>query len=164
MTPASIVRGAQADGLALALTPHGTIKVAGDRVVLDRWAPIIRGSKAAVIEVLSRHTEPMTADQEAAVRAWLAHIHETDPAAIADVLERCQRDPRARAYVLERASEIPAPAPPRMVCCGACKHFERTSYHPNLGHCAQSQPEPPAGLCDTDLRRCDRFSRRGAGG
>lgn len=108
MTPASIVRGAQADGLALALTPHGTIKVAGDRVVLDRWAPIIRASKAAIIEVLSApgHTEPMTAEQEAAARAWLAHIQESDPAAIADVLERCQRDPRAREYVLERASEL----------------------------------------------------------
>lgn len=156
MTPASIVRGAQADGLALALTPHGTIKVAGDRVVLDRWAPIIRAHKAAVIEALA--PAPLTADQEAAIRAWLAHIGETNPATIAEVMTRCRQDTRAREYCL--GQEIPPPAPPRPVRCGECAHYQRASYHPNLGHCAQGQPEPIAGLCDTDLRRCASFSRR----
>lgn len=58
---------------------------------------------------------PLTATAENAIRAWLAHISETDPAAITEVLDRCRKDAQARAYFLRRASEcrsgsIPADA------------------------------------------------------
>lgn len=45
-------------------------------------------------------TGPMTADQEAAIRAWLARIEETDPYIIADVLEQCRGDADARDYFI----------------------------------------------------------------
>jgi hypothetical protein len=51
---------------------------------------------------------PLTADAEQAIRAWLAHIAETDPIIIAEVLDRCRRDARARAYFLRRAAECPS--------------------------------------------------------
>lgn len=161
MTPAAIIHGALSDGLTLTLTPVGTIKVAGPVVALERWAPVIRGHKPAVIEALRAPPAPLTTDEEQAIRAWLAHIGEIDPVAIAEVMARCQRDPRALAYTLGQASEVPAPPGP--VRCADCAHFERTRHHPNLGHCAQGQPEAVAGLVDLDLRWCGRFSRPGGG-
>lgn len=101
----------------------------------------------------------LLAEEESAVRAWLAHIKETDPAAIADVLARCQSDAQARAYCLEQARQIPPPPEPDYTAtCGACRHFQRID-HPNLGHCAQGEPEAIAGLWDTDRRWCRLFSK-----
>lgn len=51
-------------------------------------------------------TAPMTANEEAAIRAWLAHIEETDPAIIADVLDKCRTDADAREYFIRRAEEV----------------------------------------------------------
>lgn len=44
--------------------------------------------------------------EETAIRAWLAHIGETDPACIAEVIEQCQRDAEAREYFIGRATEL----------------------------------------------------------
>jgi len=99
----------------------------------------------------------LLAEEETAIRAWLAHIEETDPATIADVLARCQSDAQARAFCLEQARQIPPPPEPDYTAtCGACRHFQRID-HPNLGHCAQGEPEAPTGLWDTDRRRCRSF-------
>jgi hypothetical protein len=40
--------------------------------------------------------------------------------------------------------------------CIDCLWFERIS-HPHLGHCLAREPEPIAGLWDTDRRGCDQF-------
>lgn len=99
----------------------------------------------------------LLAEEETAIRVWLAHIEETDPATIADVLARCQSDAQARAYCLEQARQIPPPPEPDYTAtCGACKHFQRID-HPNLGHCAQGEPEAIAGLWDTDRRWCMKY-------
>jgi hypothetical protein len=55
-----------------------------DAVAAHPFTPIIRQA-----------TAPMTAAEEAAVRAWLARIGET---AVAEVLARCQRDADAREF------------------------------------------------------------------
>lgn len=49
----------------------------------------------------------LLAEEESAVRAWLAHIKETDPATVTEVITKCQRDPQARAYCLEQAQRVP---------------------------------------------------------
>jgi hypothetical protein len=49
----------------------------------------------------------MSASEEAAIRAWLVLIGETDLAAIADVIGQCQQDLEARGYLTERAAEVP---------------------------------------------------------
>lgn len=55
---------------------------------------------------------PLTADEETAIRAWLAPIEETDPATIAEVIGQCQRDADARDYFTGRvAVELPKPDP-----------------------------------------------------
>ncbi|MDZ4252667.1 MAG: hypothetical protein U1A72_08875 [Sulfuritalea sp.] len=51
-------------------------------------------------------TALMTADEEVAIRAWLALIEETDPATIAEVIGQCQRDADALDYFMRRASEV----------------------------------------------------------
>jgi len=58
----------------------------------------------------SHPTAPMTADQESAIRAWLAHIEETDAAIIAVVLGQCRADAEARGYFLRQAGGMPQPA------------------------------------------------------
>lgn len=102
-------------------------------------------------------------EEETAIRAWLAHIEEADPATIADVLARCQSDVQARAYCLEQARQIPPPPEPDYTAtCGACRHFQRID-HPNLGHSAQGEPEAPAGLWDTDRRWCMKYEESNHG-
>lgn len=101
----------------------------------------------------------LLAEEETAIRAWLAHIGETDPATIADVLARCQSDAQARAFCLEQARQIqPLPEPDYTTTCGACRHFQRID-HPNLGHCTVGEPEAPTGLWDTDRRWCRSFEQ-----
>ncbi len=46
---------------------------------------------------------PLAGDKEAAIRAWLAQIGETDEATIDDVLRQCRHDEEARQYFLGRA-------------------------------------------------------------
>ena len=58
-----------------------------DAVAAEPFTPTIRQPSA-----------PMTAHEETAIRAWLALIEETDPAIIAEVIGRCQRDADARDY------------------------------------------------------------------
>ena len=72
-----------------------------DAVAAEPFTPTIRQPSA-----------PLAASEETAIRAWLALIEETDPATIAEVIGRCQRDGDARDYFTERAAaEQPKPAP-----------------------------------------------------
>ena len=55
---------------------------------------------------------PMTAGEQATIRAWLALIGETDPATIAVVIGQCQQDADARDYFIgQAAAELPKPDP-----------------------------------------------------
>jgi len=102
----------------------------------------------------------MTADEERAIRAWLAHIEETDPAIIAEVVDKCRNDLEARRYFLKRSEEVPEQVTAsHSIACGDCIHFERID-HPHLGHCAKGEPEAISGLWDTDRRYCERFLPR----
>lgn len=50
-------------------------------------------------------SSPLSGTDEAAVRAWLAHIGEIDPACISEVLGLCRQDATALDYFLGRARE-----------------------------------------------------------
>ena len=58
-------------------------------------------------------------------------------------------------WCFNRLEGRPIPRP-TAVTCAHCVHFERIK-HPHLGHCAGGEPEPPAGLWDTDQRACNRW-------
>ncbi len=51
----------------------------------------------------------MTPEEEATIRAWLAHIEESDQATIADVLDKCHADLNERKILLRWAEEVPRP-------------------------------------------------------
>lgn len=48
---------------------------------------------------------PLNTSEEEAIRSWLAHINETDPAEIARVVHECQTDLITRGYVQQWAGE-----------------------------------------------------------
>ncbi|OQX39775.1 MAG: hypothetical protein B0D88_02025 [Candidatus Sedimenticola endophacoides] len=99
----------------------------------------------------------LSSDEESNIRAWLAYIEETDPAIIAEVVDKCRDGLEARRYFLKRAEEVPEPVTANHpMTCGGCIHFERID-HPHLGHCAKGEPEAIAGLWDMDRRYCERF-------
>ncbi len=52
----------------------------------------------------------MATDREK-IASWLAHIGETDPATIAEVMEHCRTDKQARAYYVGRSAEVQQPNP-----------------------------------------------------
>lgn len=92
MTPATIIREAQADGVRLALSPTGTIKATGDGAAVNRWVAVIREHKAGIIDVL----KVGAGDTATASRWWLIHYPDRDPVEVvccpeathADMLER----------------------------------------------------------------------------
>lgn len=120
-----------------------------------------KGTKAGTVANVASVAvaNQLLAEEKTAIMAWLAHIEETDPATIADVLARCQSDAQARAYCLEQARQIPPPEPDYTATCGACRHFQRID-HPN---CAQDEPEAIAGLWDTDRRWCRKYEANNHG-
>ncbi len=96
-------------------------------------------------------------NEENNIRAWLAHIKETDTAIIADVLDSCRKNLDTRRYFLKRSEEVPKPIiRNEPITCGNCTHYERIE-HPHLGHCTKSEPEAIAGLWGSDRRYCEHY-------
>lgn len=79
MTPATIIREAQADGVRLALSPTGTIKATGDGVAVNRWLAVIRERKAEIIDVL----KVGAGDTATTSRWWLIHYPDREPLEVA---------------------------------------------------------------------------------
>lgn len=75
MTPATIIRDAQANGVRLALSGSGTIKAIGDRDIVNMWLAVIREHKAGIIDVL----KVGASDTAASSRWWLIHFADRDP-------------------------------------------------------------------------------------
>jgi len=65
------------------------------------------GSAPAAVFQETGTVIPLAAAEERAIRAWLAHIEETDDAIIVHVLNQCRNDAEARDYFVRRASEVP---------------------------------------------------------
>lgn len=61
------------------------------------------------IAAANKATERMTPDEELSIREWLTYIEETDPAIIADLLDKCRTDSDARCYFIGRAVEVRRP-------------------------------------------------------
>ena len=81
--------------------------VEGDKLIAegqltDDQRHFIRSNKHALLTKLRSANElcPLTAEQESAIKAWLARIRETDPRLIAMTIDQCRWDGEARDYVL----------------------------------------------------------------
>jgi hypothetical protein len=124
----------------------------------EAHSPVTVASVAAVAVIEKPEPLPeLSPGEESNIRAWLAHIEETDANIIAEVVDKCRDDMEARRYFLKCSEEVPESVTTNHpATCGGCIHFERTD-HPHLGHCAKGEPEAIAGLWDTDRRHCARF-------
>lgn len=54
MSPAEILERATVEGVSVALSSTGTIKVTGDQLVVDKWLPLIRDHKPSILRELHR--------------------------------------------------------------------------------------------------------------
>lgn len=52
MTPTAIIRKAQFDGVRLALSPGGKIRVTGDGGSVNRWLKVIKGHRPEIVKAL----------------------------------------------------------------------------------------------------------------
>ena len=89
------------DPVEVACCPEAThaeiLEQRPDAVAAEPFTPTIRQPPAS-----------LSAEEETAIRAWLALIEETDPATIAEVIGQCQRDADAWGYFIGRAAaELP---------------------------------------------------------
>ncbi|MGX2042249.1 hypothetical protein ACWJKU_19285 [Methylocaldum sp. MU1018] len=162
MTPATIIREAQAEGVRLALSTAGTIKASGDGAAVNRWLAVIREHKTEILEVLKASTSdtaPLTDTEETSIRAWLALIEKTDPATIAEVIVQCQQDADAGDYFTGRAAaELPRPGPfpdDRRTCDQCANLIARRCQAAKRGEIAASRNYEPI----RDLpRRCEGYA------
>ena len=68
-----------------------------DAIAVESFEPNVR-----------QPSDPMTTEEEKAIRAWLELIEETDPNTIAEALRQCRRDADVREYFTKRAAaELP---------------------------------------------------------
>ena len=54
----------------------------------------------------SKPVAGLSPDEESRIQKWLAHIEETDSAIIAEILDKCRVDSKARQYFLKRSEEV----------------------------------------------------------
>lgn len=123
----------------------------------ERGRTVASVATVAVASPKEHKAVPLTAEDEKAIRAWLAQIEETCPATIAEVIERCQRDTDARAYFLERAaSELPKPDHDDRRTCDQCANLiARRCQAAKRGEIVASRNYEPI----RDLpRRCEGYA------
>jgi hypothetical protein len=96
-----------------------TLEVDGADIVVRPFSKLsepqkafIRQHKAEILQAMRAANDPapLTADEESAVRRWLASIEEHDENVIGEVLDKCRRNPETREYFLKLAGKVPAVA------------------------------------------------------
>jgi len=106
MTLSALIRKRDTGNPATAIPAISATQPKGEAATVARIATV------AVANPKEEKTAPLTAEEDAAIRAWLELIEETDPATIAEVISQCQRDAEAREYFAGRAAdELPKPDP-----------------------------------------------------
>lgn len=80
MTPAAILEKSAADGVILSLSASGTLKANGDQDQVDKWLPVIRENKPALIALLSDSPQRRAGShvQAGELRKLIAAIYQDD--------------------------------------------------------------------------------------
>lgn len=129
MTPAIMIANANADGVAVFLTPHGTVRLRGPQAAMAKWMPILRLHKPALAALL-QNPGPV-ADWQA--DDWRTYFNER--AAIAEydgALPRHEAEQQAwRCCVAEWLCRNPVTSEPGQ--CAWCQRGETNSL-PLLPH------------------------------
>lgn len=157
---------------------------AGETATASRWWLIHYADRdpvevaccpdATQAEILERHPDafaaepftatirqplaPMTAEEEAAIGAWLALIEATYPASIAEVIGQCRRDADARDYFTGlAAAELPKPdffADDRRTCNQCANLIARRCQSAKRGEIVASRNYEPIRELP---RRCEGY-------
>lgn len=53
MSAAKIIKRAQADGVSIALSPVGTLKISGDPANVSRWVSVVKSHKSEIVDTLT---------------------------------------------------------------------------------------------------------------
>jgi hypothetical protein len=121
MTPAAIIREAAADGVSLALSPAGTIKATGDQAAVNRWLPVLREYKPAILAALAHldlpgvppeFAAPLSAEDLEDIKAGdipLGTVQAFEAAAIAREAEDLREAFEERASILQFDAGLPRP-------------------------------------------------------
>lgn len=153
MTAAAIIQAASADGVRLALTPAGTLKVKGPQPAVSRWDGPLRQHKPEIIRLLAQAANDPAAvsldtTQERQIRHWLALIGEDDPYTIREVIDACRRDAEVLAYFVGRAAELHQVETDQAAhqvahSCRSCRH-RATPGRSDPGYCVARADLPAA--------------------
>ncbi len=102
MTPAAIIKEAQADGVKLALSPAGTIKAIGEQAAVNRWLQTIRQHKPEIVAALEEAVNdlPIPSDLEHLIRR-AGTYWEYSPEDYDLVRDLARRDPEGLRRALE---------------------------------------------------------------
>lgn len=93
MTLATMIAKAKADGVAVFLTPAGTVRLRGAQPAIAKWTPILRLHKPEIIALLKADSEPVAVWDAA---DWQAYYHERAGVAEYDgALPRAQAETQA---------------------------------------------------------------------
>ena len=158
MTPATIIREAQAEGVRLTLSPAGTIKAIGDGAAVNRWLAAIREHKAEIIDVL----KVSPGDTATASRWWLIHYPDRDPVEVTCCPET------THAEILERHPDAVAAEPFTAAIrqpSAPLSASEETVIRAWLALIEETDPATIAeviGQCQRDADARDYFTRRAA--
>lgn len=163
MSAAKIIKRARADGVNVALSPVGTLKISGDPAKVSRWVSVVKSHKSEIVDTLTglelarsdffehKNTCPIcsmswaaTASCETFGELWLAY-HETrkaagiiDPDKTATIDSEQQATPEATQSTNEYAIVPTALVRP------PAWHLARGAYHGHLMVCDDCKP---SGLC-----------------
>lgn len=160
MTLSALIRKRDTGNLATAIPAIPAIPAISATQPKEEAATVARIATVAVANPKEEKAAPcMTAEEEKAIRAWLALIEENAPAMIADVIEGCQRDADTRAYFLGRsAAELPKPDPfpdDRRTCNQCANLIARRCQAAKRGEIVASRNYEPI----RDLpRRCEGYA------
>jgi len=100
MSASTIIKEAISDGVNLALTERGTIKVSGEKTAVHWWTHIIKLHKPEIIAALAANDTPLAPDLEhLIVRAGAFWEYSPDDYAL--IREVARRDPDGLRLALE---------------------------------------------------------------
>ena len=121
MSPAEIIEGATTDGVRLSLSPSGGVSAKGAQPVIDRWLPMLRQNKSAIVSLLRPGRDGWSAEDWQVFFDERAGILEFDGG-----LPRAEAEARAReCCVVEWLNRNPERSPAgQCLGCGDREHVD----------------------------------------
>lgn len=92
MSAAAIIQQAQSDGLQLAITERGTVKLSGPKPAIERWTPTVRQHKPEIIQALMAANDERDHAELARLVARVCRAYDCMPEEVAEAIDTALRD------------------------------------------------------------------------